>query len=69
TVMPTAGLYIAGGIVAKNLELLEQSNFLEAFNSKGRMQDLVQGIPVKLILQPEVGLNGARLLAAKAMYN
>ena len=69
TVMPTAGLYIAGGIAAKNLELLEQSNFLEAFNSKGRMQDLMQGIPVKLILQPEVGLNGARLLAAKAMYN
>ncbi len=69
TVMPTGGLYIAGGIAAKNLELLEQSNFLKAFNSKGRMQDLMQAIPVRLILQPEVGLNGARLLAAKAMYN
>ncbi|MTI63175.1 glucokinase [Methylophaga sp.] len=69
TVMPGGGLYIAGGIAAKNLELLEQSNFINAFNSKGRMQDLMQAIPVKLIMQPEVGLNGARLLAAKAMYN
>lgn len=69
TVMPTGGLYIAGGIAAKNLGLLEQSNFINAFNSKGRMQDLMQAIPVKIILQPEVGLSGARLLAAKAMYN
>jgi glucokinase len=69
TVMPGGGLYIAGGIAAKNLELLDQSNFINAFNSKGRMQDLMQAIPVKLIMQPEVGLNGARLLAAKAMYN
>ena len=69
TVMPVGGLYIAGGMAAKNLELLEQSNFIHAFNSKGRMQDLMQAIPVKLILQPEIGLNGARLLAAKAMYN
>jgi len=69
TVMSVGGLYIAGGMAAKNLELLEQSNFIHAFNSKGRMQDLMQAIPVKLILQPEIGLNGARLLAAKAMYN
>lgn len=69
TVMPKAGLYIAGGIAAKNLELLEQPEFMQAFLNKGRMQPLLENIPVKVILQAEVGLNGARLLAAKAMYN
>lgn len=69
TVMPKAGLYIAGGIAAKNLELLEQPEFMQAFLNKGRMQPLLENIPVKLILQAEVGLIGARLLATKAMYN
>lgn len=69
TIMPTSGLYIAGGMALKNLELLKQSEFLAAFTSKGRMQDLLKAIPVKVILDPEVGLNGARLLAGKALYN
>ncbi|GAB4290198.1 MAG: glucokinase [Methylophaga sp.] len=69
TVMPSGGLYIAGGIAAKNLALLKQSDFMDAFTSKGRMSELLQRIPVRVILEPEVGLNGARLLAAKALYN
>lgn len=69
TVMPRNGLYLAGGIVGKNLEQLEQSQFMQAFLAKGRMQNLMQEIPVRVILQPDVGLMGARLLAAKAMYN
>lgn len=69
TLMPRAGLYIAGGITAKNLEQLEQPAFMQAFLNKGRMQPLLEKIPVKVILQPEVGLTGARILAAKAMYN
>lgn len=69
TVLPRAGLYIAGGIAAKNLEQLEQSQFMQAFLAKGRMQPLLQSVPVKVILQHEVGLLGARLLASKAMYN
>ena len=67
--MPRAGLFIAGGIAAKNLPQLEQSGFMRAFCDKGRMQDLMQQIPVKVILAEDVGLQGACLLAAKAMYN
>lgn len=69
TVMPKGGLYIAGGIAGKNLEQLEQSQFMQAFLDKGRMQGLLEEIPVKVILHAEVGLTGAHLLAAKAMYN
>lgn len=69
TVMPKAGLFLAGGIAAKNLDQLEQSDFMNAFLNKGRMQSLLETIPVKVILQPEVGLYGAHFLARKAMYN
>jgi glucokinase len=69
TTMPRGGLYIAGGIAAKNQAILENSAFMSAFLAKGRMQPLLENVPVKLILQHEVALIGARLLAAKAMYN
>lgn len=69
TLMPRGGLFVAGGIAGKNLEQLEQSQFMQAFLEKGRMQDLLREIPVKVILRDDVGLKGACLLAAKAMYN
>ncbi|MFW5451128.1 MAG: glucokinase [Methylophagaceae bacterium] len=62
-VLPRAGLYIAGGIAAKNIERIKQGGFMSAFISKGKMTELVKDIPVRLILQPKVGLLGARLLA------
>lgn len=67
--LPRAGLFIAGGIAAKNLALFEQSHFMQAFLAKGRMQDVLAKIPVFLIKSVDVGLHGARLLAEKALYN
>lgn len=68
-VLPTAGLYIAGGIAQNNVFMFEQPGFLDAFLNKGRMRGLLERIPVHLVLQAEVGLNGARLLARQALYN
>lgn len=67
--LPRAGLFIAGGIAAKNLALFEQGYFMQAFLAKGRMQDVLAKIPVFLIKSVDVGLHGARLLAEKALYN
>lgn len=69
TVSPRGGLYLAGGIAAKNIERFKQRGFINAFVAKGRMQSLMEKIPVRLILQPKVGLLGARLLARKPLYN
>ena len=66
-VLPRAGLYIAGGIAAKNLQRFKQGGFMNAFLAKGKMAELVKDIPVRLILQPKVGLLGARLLAQQIM--
>ena len=67
--LPRSGLYIAGGIAAKNLPYFKSNIFIDAFLDKGRMRPLMEQIPVYLVLQPEVGLKGADLLARKALYN
>ncbi len=58
--LPYGGLYIAGGIAAKNL-LLMQKGFLR----KGRMNSLLEQIPVRVVLNPQVGLLGSALCAAQ----
>jgi glucokinase len=63
-ILPYGGLYIAGGIAAKNLPLLTDGTFITAFNHKGRVSDLMGKIPVHVILNPQVGLIGAAAQAA-----
>jgi glucokinase len=57
--LPRGGLYLAGGIAAKNLSLLTAGTFMTAFGQKGRMRSLVAQIPVLVVLNPQVGLIGA----------
>jgi glucokinase len=67
--LPYGGLYIAGGIAAKNLALIRKSDtFIHAFVSKGRMQSLLENIPVKIILNRQVGLIGAAVCAARSPH-
>jgi glucokinase len=63
--LPFGGLYIAGGIAAKNLALLQSGSFLRAMCDKGRMRPLMERIPVHVILNQNVGLLGAALSAAR----
>ncbi len=63
--LPFGGLYIAGGIAAKNLTLMEQGIFMKAFNSKGRISPLMEKVPVYIVLNPKVGLIGSALCAAQ----
>jgi len=58
-IMPTGGLYIAGGIAPKIISKLRNGLFMRAFLDKGRMSKLLEGIPVRVIMNPEVGLIGA----------
>ncbi|ERT05633.1 glucokinase [Lyngbya aestuarii BL J] len=63
--LPYGGLYIAGGIAAKNLALMEKGIFMKAFTSKGRISPLMEKVPVYIVLNPKVGLIGAALCAAQ----
>jgi len=57
--MPYGGLYIAGGIAAKNLALMKNSNFLEIFKQKGRVSSVLDAVPIQVILNQQVGLLGS----------
>ena len=59
--LPYGGMYIAGGIAAKNLSLMKNGNFLDTFKDKGRMMSLTERIPLHVVLNSEVGLLGAIL--------
>lgn len=63
--LPYNGLYVAGGIAAKNLALLQSGSFLRAFTGKGRMNSLLESIPVHIVLNSRVGLIGAAIAAAR----
>lgn len=63
--LPYGGLYVAGGIAAKILPLLEDGSFLHAFTHKGRVSSLLKSVPVYIVLNPQVGLMGAALCAGQ----
>jgi glucokinase len=59
--MATGGLYIGGGIAPKIVTWLQRSSFLEQFHLKGKMRELMQSIPVHVILNDRVALYGPAL--------
>jgi glucokinase len=64
TWMAQGGVYIAGGIAPRIASKFTDGAFLRAFRAKGKFADLMQTIPVHLVLSPDVGLRGALALAA-----
>ncbi len=63
-VMALGGVYIGGGIAPKILPKLRDGTFLAALRAKGRMSDLMERMPVRVILEPETALLGAAVRAA-----
>lgn len=57
-----AGIYIVGGVALHIRHWLQQPAFLQAMQAKGRMQELVAGLPVYLVTDPQPGLRGAALM-------
>lgn len=65
TALATGGVYIAGGIAAKNIDVIKQGGFIRAFNNKGPMSVLLNNMPVKVVMNPKVGLMGAAMVATR----
>jgi glucokinase len=61
----SAGVYLGGGIAPKILHVLRQGAFIDAFNDKEPLSDLLRTIPVKVILNTQAGLLGAAVRAAQ----
>lgn len=64
-IMATGGVFVSGGIAAKILPRLTNGAFLQAFVAKGRLQPVLESIPVKIIVNDRVGLIGAARYAAQ----
>ena len=63
-VMATGGVYLGGGIAPKMLTKLSGPLFMHSFVGKGRMQALLETVPVKVITNDKTALMGAARCAA-----
>jgi glucokinase len=58
-IMATGGVYLGGGIAPKMLTKLSGPLFMQAFAGKGRMQALLESMPVRVITNDRIALLGA----------
>jgi glucokinase len=65
--LPYGGIYIAGGIAAKILPLMQDSRFITAYKDKGRISSLLETIPINIVLNPQIGLLGSVLYALQSL--
>jgi glucokinase len=57
--LPNVGVYLAGGIAGKILPILTNGEFMKNFLNKGRIKVVLDNIPVKTCINPDVALAGA----------
>lgn len=62
-VLAMGGVYLGGGIAPKILKTLQNGVFSQAFLDKGRMQPILEAIPVRVILDDTCALLGAAAYA------
>lgn len=60
------GVYLAGGIAPRIIDPLRQGTFIQSFCDKGRFAGWMQQIPVRVVMNPAVGLLGAVREVAKS---
>jgi glucokinase len=64
-VLASGGVFLAGGIAPKILQKLAGPLFMQAFLSKGRLQLVLEDIPVRVITNGNTGLLGAACYGAR----
>jgi glucokinase len=63
----TGGLFLGGGIPPKIMPLLQKDLFFNEFINCDRMQDLVQSVPIYVVMNDKAALRGAAMYAAKGI--
>lgn len=57
--LATGGVYVGGGIAPRILPKLRDGTFMRSFAAKGRFADLLEQVPVRVILNDNTALLGA----------
>jgi glucokinase len=65
----TGGVFLAGGIAPKILPALRDGLFQTSFRSKPPLEGLLARIPVRVVLDPDVGLVGAAVEAYRTVID
>ncbi|HWU85107.1 MAG TPA: glucokinase, partial [Rhodocyclaceae bacterium] len=63
--MARGGVFLAGGVTAANIDLLQRGSFMAAFTRKGVHSALAAAMPVYIVTEPLLGLYGAASLAMR----
>lgn len=63
--LPCGGIYIAGGIASKISARMQGGEFINSFLSKGRFGGILGTMPLHIVLNPNIGLMGANLIAQR----
>ncbi|HSB08302.1 MAG TPA: glucokinase [Blastocatellia bacterium] len=61
------GIYIGGGIAPKIIEKLKDGPFMRSFTAKGRLSNLLEDVPVRVIMNDKTALLGAARVAARGL--
>ncbi len=62
-----SGLFIAGGIAAKNKEIFNSNDFINEFENVYQYSNFLKKIPIFVIIDENIGLKGACLAAMKKL--
>ena len=65
--IPTGGMFVTGGLAPKNINLIRgrDSPFMRAYLDKGRMNPLLDAVPLFAVMSEDIGLRGARVCAER----
>ena len=68
--IPSGGMFVTGGLTPKNIGMIQgrDSPFMKAYLDKGRLNGLIESIPIFAVMNEDVGLRGARVCAERE-YN
>ncbi len=68
--VPTGGMFVTGGLTPKNIGMIQgmDSLFMKAYLDKGRMNHLLETIPLFAVMTEDVGLRGARVCAERLLF-
>src|SRR5262245_2912555 len=59
----TGGVFVAGGIAPKILPAIERGAFVESFREKPPLSEFLKRVPIRVVLEPRLGLFGAAAAA------
>lgn len=67
--IPTGGMYVSGGLTGKNIGLIQgkDSPFMKAYLDKGRLNPLLETVPIFAVMTEDIGLRGARVCAEREL--